>query len=67
MSKKISEFLIEIRKTGWEFKQVLDQHNKMKGQLDDNEKKNYWIFATKMIVMSVIIIIQFFAVKYMFQ
>ena len=25
LSKKISEFLIDIRKTGWEFKQVLDE------------------------------------------
>lgn len=67
LSKRISEFLIEIRKTGWDFKQVLDQHNKMKSQLDDNEKKNYWVFALKMVVMSIIIAIQFIAVKYMFQ
>lgn len=33
LSKKISEFLIDIRKTGWEFKQVLEQHNRMKEKI----------------------------------
>lgn len=36
LSKRISEFLIDIRKTGWEFKQVLDQHNRMKSRLEEN-------------------------------
>ena len=36
LSKKISEFLIDIRKTGWEFKQVLEQHNRMKGRIEQN-------------------------------
>ncbi len=66
LSKRISEFLIDIRKTGWEFKQVLDQHSRMKAGLEDNEKKNYWIFAAKMVVMGVVVVVQFYAVKMVF-
>jgi hypothetical protein len=67
LSRKISQFLIEIKKTGWEFKQVLEQQNKIKDKLRSASNSNYFTFMAKIVVMAAIVGIQFYAVKFFFD
>ena len=67
LSRRISEFLVDIKKTGWEFKLLLQQHNNIKSLLDSNQNKNYYIFSSKLILMLVILLVQFYAIKHFFK
>lgn len=63
LSKRISDFLVEIKKVGWTFKGVLEQHNSRKEKIMDQENYFGFLMFLKVIAMVVILGLQIFAVK----
>lgn len=58
---------MDIKRVGWTFKQVLEQHNSRKQTIID-QNKGYWILLTiKIIVMIVVVGIQVVVVKKLFK
>lgn len=67
MTRRIGEFLVEIKKTGLEYKEVLTQHNSRQQRLQDYESSNMVIYTIKVAVMIAILGAQVWAVRKIFE
>lgn len=63
MTRRIGEFLVEIKKTGLEYKEVLSQHNSRQERLQQYESSNMIIYIAKVVVMMAILGAQVWAVR----
>jgi hypothetical protein len=66
MAHRVGEFLVEIKKASWEYKQVLAQHNKRHEKFHLYETSNYFLYALKAIAMLGVITVQIWLVRKIF-
>lgn len=67
LSRRISSFLVDIKKLSWEYKEVLTQHNQRHNKLAANEESNYWLYLIKFTAMLLIMVIQIMIVRKIYQ
>lgn len=66
-SRRISEFLMDIKRVGWTFRHVLEQHNSRSEKMRENQNSHGLVLFIKIIVMVGIVSLQIFAVKKIFN
>ena len=64
---RVGEFLVEIKKTSGEYREVLSQHNVRIAKLKDYEARNMYIYMAKLSLMAVILMVQVVAVRKIFD
>ena len=67
ITRRVSDFLVEIKKSNWAYKQLLAQHNKWGEKFRDYEAKNYILYAAKLAAMVCILSVQIWIVKKVFD
>ena len=67
LTRRIGEFLVEIKKASWEYKQILGQHNKRHVQYHEFESTNYLIYAGKIVAMVAVLSVQIAVVRKIFD
>lgn len=67
VARRISGFLIDIRKTGFELKQVLNNHLKIKESLKGYSWGLFWWSVIKIAIMGAIVAMQVFVVKKIYE
>jgi hypothetical protein len=67
LTRRVGEFLVEIKKTSIEYKEVLAQHNARQDKLRDYESRNMVVYVAKVGVMVTILGAQFWAVRKIFE
>lgn len=65
-SKRISESLMDIKRVGWTFKGVLEQHNKRKEKIRVQSNGYGYMLCAKIAVMVGIVALQIVVVKKIF-
>ena len=65
--KRAGEFLMEIKQVGWTFRNVLEQHNKRKEKIREQQNSQGWLVMVKVLVMAGIVGLQVLAVKTIFK
>ena len=66
-SRRISEFLMDIKRVGWTFKGVLEQHNARKEKIRVQQNGYGYMLFAKVAVMVAIVAVQIIAVKKIFH
>lgn len=67
LTRRVGEFLVEIKKTSLEYKEVLAQHNARQDRLRDYESRNTVVYVAKVAVMVAILAAQLWAVRKIFE
>lgn len=58
---------MDIKKVGWSFRQVLQQHNKRKQTITDQQNSYGYLLALKTAVMIAIVALQILVIKKIFK
>lgn len=66
-SRRISEFLMDIKRVGWTFKGVLEHHNARRERTLAQQNHYGWILCAKVAAMIAIVGLQVVAVKRIFN
>ena len=67
ITRRVSDFLVEIKKSSWEYKQLLAQHNKWGQKFRDYENINYTLYGLKLAAMVCVLSVQIWVVKKVFE
>lgn len=67
ISRRISEFLMDIKRVGFTFKQVLEQHNNRKEVISQQQKNYLYLLLLKILVMVIIVTVQVIVVKKIYK
>ena len=67
LTRRVGEFLVEVKKSSWEYKQVLAQHNGLDEKFRVYEAANYLLYGGKLLVMIAVLSVQIWFVRQIFD
>ena len=65
--KRISLSLMDVRKIGWEMKEVIQKHVAIKEEIKKNNSRGLWWTIIKCLLMGIILFGQFWTIKKVYK